>query len=36
MRSKVDLPRDYEGSLDVTEAMIHVTMGSLLLRRIAH
>ena len=29
------LVRDYEKRLDVTEAMIHVAMGSLLLRRIA-
>jgi putative transposase len=28
--------RDYEKRLDVSEAMIHVAMGSLLLRRIAH
>lgn len=27
---------DYEKRLDVSEAMIHVAMGSLLLRRIAH
>ena len=30
------LVRDYEGRIDVSEAMIHVAMGSLLLRRIAH
>jgi putative transposase len=30
------LARDYETRLDVSEAMIHVAMGSLLLRRIAH
>jgi putative transposase len=30
------LVRDYEKRLDVSEAMIHVAMGSLLLRRIAH
>ena len=30
------LVRDYEARLDVSEAMIHVAMGSLLLRRIAH
>jgi putative transposase len=30
------LVRDYETRLDVSEAMIHVAMGSLLLRRIAH
>lgn len=30
------LVRDYEQRLDVSEAMIHVAMGSLLLRRIAH
>ena len=29
------LVRDYETRLDVSEAMIHVAMGSLLLRRIA-
>ncbi len=28
--------RDYEQRLDVSQAMIHVAMGSLLLRRIAH
>jgi hypothetical protein len=28
--------RDYEQRLDVSEAMIHVAMGSLLLRRISH
>jgi putative transposase len=27
---------DYETRLDVSEAMIYVAMGSLLLRRIAH
>ena len=27
---------DYETRLDVSDAMIHVAMGSLLLRRIAH
>ena len=30
------LVRDFEQRLDVSEAMIHVAMGSLLLRRIAH
>jgi len=30
------LVRDYETRIDVSEAMIHVAMGSLLLRRIAH
>jgi transposase len=30
------LVRDYERRLDVSEAMIHVAMGSLLLRRISH
>ena len=30
------LVRDYETRLDVSEAMIHVAMGSLMLRRIAH
>lgn len=30
------LVRDYEHRLDVSEAMIHVAMGSILLRRIAH
>ena len=30
------LVRDYEQRLDVSEAMIHIAMGSLLLRRIAH
>ena len=30
------LVRDYEQRLDVSEAMIHVAMGSLLLRRISH
>jgi transposase len=30
------LVRDYEKRLDVSEAMIHVAMGSLLLRRVAH
>ena len=30
------LVRDYEARLDVSKAMIHVAMGSLLLRRIAH
>ena len=30
------LVRDYEARLDVSEAMIHVAMGGLLLRRIAH
>ena len=29
------LVRDYETRLDVSEAMIHVAMGSLLLRRVA-
>ena len=30
------LVRDYEARIDVSEAMIHVAMGSLLLRRISH
>ena len=30
------LVRDYEQRLDVSEAMIHVALGSLLLRRICH
>jgi transposase len=30
------LIRDYESRIDVSEAMIHVALGSLLLRRIAH
>ena len=30
------LIRDYENRIDVSEAMIHVALGSLLLRRIAH
>ena len=30
------LVRDYEKRIDVSEAMIHVAMGSLLLRRISH
>lgn len=30
------LVRDYEGRIDVSEAMIHVALGSLLLRRISH
>jgi transposase len=30
------LVRDYERRLDVSEAMIHVGMGALLLRRVAH
>ena len=30
------LVRDYEARLDVSNAMIHVAMGSLLLRRVAH
>jgi putative transposase len=30
------LVRDYEARCDVSEAMIHVSMGSLLLRRIRH
>jgi transposase len=30
------LVRDYEKRIDVSNAMIHVAMGSLLLRRIAH
>ena len=30
------LVRDYEQRLDVSEAMVHIAMGSLLLRRIAH
>ena len=30
------LVRDYEHRIDVSEAMIHLTMGGLLLRRISH
>ena len=30
------LVRDYERRLDVSEAIIHVAMGALLLRRVAH
>ena len=30
------LVRDYERPLDVSEAMIHVAIGALLLRRVAH
>jgi transposase len=30
------LVRDYERRCDVSEAMIHVSMGALLIRRIAH
>lgn len=30
------LVRDYEESLGVSEAMIHVAMGGILLRRISH
>ncbi|MBS7813805.1 IS5/IS1182 family transposase, partial [Roseococcus sp. XZZS9] len=30
------LVRDYEQRLDVSEAMIHLAMGALLLRRIAN
>jgi putative transposase len=30
------LVRDYEARIDVSEAMIHVAMGGLLLRRISH
>ena len=30
------LVRDYESRLDVSEAMIHIALGSLLLRRVAH
>jgi hypothetical protein len=30
------LVRDYEHRIDVSEAMIHFAMGSLLLRRISH
>lgn len=30
------LVRDYEQRIDVSQAMIHVALGSLLLRRIAH
>lgn len=30
------LVRDYEKRLDVSEALIHVAMGALLLRRVAH
>jgi hypothetical protein len=30
------LVRNYGGRLDVSEAMIHVAMGALLLRRVIH
>lgn len=30
------LVRDYEERIDCSDAMIHVALGSLLLRRIAH
>jgi putative transposase len=30
------LVRDYEQRIDVSKAMVHVAMGSLLLRRISH
>jgi putative transposase len=30
------LVRDYERLCDVSEAMIHISMGGLLIRRIAH
>ena len=30
------LVRDYEARLDVSEAMVHVAMGGLLLRRVTH
>ena len=30
------LVRDYEQRIDVSEAMIHVALGSLLLRRVSH
>ena len=30
------LVRDYEERIDVSEAMIHIALGSLMLRRIAH
>jgi transposase len=30
------LVRDYEARIDVSEAMIHIALGSLLLRRISH
>lgn len=30
------LVRDYEGRCDVSEAMIHLSMGALLIRRLAH
>jgi len=30
------LVRDYEARIDVSEAMIHLAMGGLLLRRISH
>jgi len=30
------LVHDYEARIDISEAMIHLAMGSLLLRRIAH
>jgi transposase len=30
------LVRDYEARIDVSQAMIHVAMGSLLLTRISH
>jgi hypothetical protein len=30
------LVRDYETRLDVSEAMIHIALGGLMLRRISH
>ena len=30
------LVRDYEKRLDVSDAMIHLSLGALLLRRVAH
>jgi putative transposase len=30
------LVRDYEACMDVSDAMIHLSMGALLLRRVAH
>ncbi len=30
------LVRDYEQRIDVSEAMIHVALGGLLLRRVSH
>jgi len=36
LREGIRLVRDYEKRIDVSKAMIHVAMGGLLLRRIAH